>query len=155
VPLPDGAENVDGYEAHGGWIASAVDLVRFAAAFDEPARFKLLEEKTVHAMWARPEGLAGHTKTGKLRPTFYGCGWSVRPIGKKGKLNAWHDGLISGTSSLLLRRNDGFDWAVLFNTDADGEGKEPANRIDPLMHEAVDRVKTWPDKDLFVKYLKP
>lgn len=38
VPLPDGAENLEGFEAHGGWIASAVDLVRFASAFDDPQR---------------------------------------------------------------------------------------------------------------------
>ncbi|MBN9120654.1 MAG: beta-lactamase family protein, partial [Planctomycetes bacterium] len=33
VPLPDGAENVEAFEAHGGWVSSAVDLVRFASAF--------------------------------------------------------------------------------------------------------------------------
>jgi N-acyl-D-amino-acid deacylase len=155
VPLPDGADNVDGYEAHGGWIASAIDLVRFAAAFDDPARCRLLKEETVHAMWARPEGLAGHSKTGKPLTTYYGCGWSVHTIGKKGKLNAWHSGLIAGTSSLLVRRNDGLTWAVLFNTDADPDGKHRADRIDPLLHEAADRVKSWPDKDLFARYLKP
>src|SRR5262249_25025379 len=34
VPLPDGADNFEVYEAHGGWVASAVDLVRFAGGFD-------------------------------------------------------------------------------------------------------------------------
>ena len=29
------AGNLEGYEAHGGWVSSAVDLVRFAAAFDD------------------------------------------------------------------------------------------------------------------------
>ncbi|MEX0867401.1 MAG: serine hydrolase domain-containing protein, partial [Pirellulales bacterium] len=35
VPLPYGAENFAAFQAHGGWIASAVDLVRFASALDD------------------------------------------------------------------------------------------------------------------------
>ena len=34
VPITDGGENIEGFEAHGGWVSSAVDLVRFAAALD-------------------------------------------------------------------------------------------------------------------------
>ena len=66
----------------------------------------------------------------------------------------WHTGLIAGTSTLLVRRWDGFDWAVLFNIDAQPDGKQPAGEIDSLMHQAVDRVKKWPDSDLFSTYLK-
>lgn len=149
VPLPYGAENFEAFEAHGGWIASAVELVRFAAAFDDPIRCPILKPKSLETMWSRPEGLAGHTKKGKPRSTYYGCGWDVRPVGTTGKASTWHSGYISGSEALLVRRWDGLDWAVLFNTD--GGEKSLAVAIDPLVHEAADKVKKWPDTDLFEK----
>jgi CubicO group peptidase (beta-lactamase class C family) len=159
VPVQYGAENLEGYEAHGGWIASAVDLVRFATAFDDPRpaslskRPPLLKPETIATMWARPDGAPGFTEEGKPRPTYYACGWNVRPVGKEGKLNAWHTGSISGTSTLLVRRWDGLDWSVLFNTDRDSDGKAPSGVIDPLIHDAAGEVQTWPEVDLFGEYL--
>ena len=154
VPLPYGAENFEGFEAHGGWIASAPDLVRFASAFDQPARCPILSARAIETMWERPLGLAGYDANGKPLDSFYACGWSVRPVGKTGR-NTWHTGGIAGTSSLLVRRFDGLNWAVLFNTDAGPKGKAPADLIDPLLHDAADAVKSWPDVDLFGRYLGP
>jgi len=142
VPFPDGAGNVEGYEAHGGWVASAVDLVRFASAFDDPARSPLLSAASVRAMWDRPAGLAGHDADGKPKPAYYGLGWNARP-GDAGA-TAWHSGLISGTSTLLARRPDGFSWAVLFNTDRGTDGRVLSGVIDPLVHRAVAGVTAWP-----------
>ena len=152
VPLPDGAQNVEGYEAHGGWVASAVDLVRFACAFDYGKKSPLLSADSIKEMWARPEGAAGFDAEKKPRPAYYGCGWNVRPVGDGGETTAWHAGLISGTSTLLVRRHDGLNWAVLFNTDANSDGKQPSSLIDVPMHTAADAVKTWPAGDLFEKY---
>jgi N-acyl-D-amino-acid deacylase len=149
VPRPDGAENLEGYEAHGGWIASAIDLVRFAGAFDYGHKSPLLSEDSIKQMWARPEGAPGHESDGKPKAVYYGCGWNVRPVGDTGKANTWHAGLISGTSTLLVRRWDGFNWAILFNTNANPDGKTPANLIDGPMHGAVDAVEKWPERDLF------
>src|SRR6202044_1462244 len=42
VPAPYGSWNHEALDSHGGWIASAGDLVRFAAAFNEPAKCKIL-----------------------------------------------------------------------------------------------------------------
>lgn len=144
VPLPDGAQNIEGFEAHGGWVGSAVDLVRFASAFDDGKKSPLLSADSIKEMWARPEGA-------DKKETYYGCGWSVRPRVETGKVTAWHTGLISGTSTLLVRRFDGLNWAVLFNTDANADGKQPSSLIDGPMHTAADTVKTWPDGDLFEK----
>lgn len=130
VPLPDGQFNLEGFEAHGGWIASAPDLVRFANAFRDPAACKLLGEKSIATMWERPKV----TEKG----AYYGCGWSVRPVGKG--INVWHTGLIVGTASLLVRRHDGLVWAVLFNASHDPDGKFLAEVIDPLVHKAADEV---------------
>jgi CubicO group peptidase (beta-lactamase class C family) len=139
VPFPDGAANFEGYEAHGGWIASAVDLVKFALAFNEPAACPILSPASIRTMWQRPPGLPGFDATGKPREVYYGCGWNVRPVDTRGQ-NTWHTGLISGTSTLLARRFDGLNWAVLFNTDRNPKGKVLAGMIDPLVHEAADKI---------------
>lgn len=152
VPLPDGGENFEGFEAHGGWIASPVELVRFASAFDYGRKSPLLSAEAIKEMWARPPGTAGFDPGNKPKDAYYGCGWEVRPIGNMGKANTWHAGLIAGTSTLLVRRSDGLNWAVLFNTDSNHKNEQPADLIDGLMHEAADAVKKWPDIDLFEKF---
>lgn len=152
VLLPDGAENLESFEAHGGWICSAIDLVRFASAFDYGKKSPLLSAAAITQMWERPLGLAGFSPTNAPKPSYYGCGWEVRPIPRTGKANAWHGGLISGTSTLLVRRFDGLNWAVLFNTDANHKDEKPADLIDSPMHAAADAVRNWPSDDLFEQY---
>jgi CubicO group peptidase (beta-lactamase class C family) len=144
VPVQYGAANFEAYDSHGGWIASAPDLARFASAFDDPDNCPLLDAAHVRAMWERPEGDAGHEADGQPRATHYGCGWQVRPRGPGPGLNAWHTGLIAGTSALLVRRWDGLCWAVLFNTHEDRHGKALAGLIDPLVHQAAAAVNVWP-----------
>jgi N-acyl-D-amino-acid deacylase len=132
VPWPYGGFNLEAMDAHGGWLASAVDLVRFASSID-----KVLDTKMQDLMVARPDRL-------KPEAAYYGCGWMVRPVGKDGKRNLWHGGSLPGTSTLLVRRHDGLVWAALFNDRSRGEGK-----IDPALHRAADAVTEWPAGDLF------
>ena len=154
VPVQYGFDNLEGFEAHGGWIASAVELVRFASAFDKPERCRLLRPNTIAEMWSRPAGAAGHEANGRPKDAYYGYGWNVRPIGDAGKANQWHGGLIAGSESLLVRRWDGLDWAVIFNTAFTRDGKKPlAGLIDGQIHQAADQVKRWPSRNLFHKYL--
>lgn len=154
VPVQYGVDNIEGYEAHGGWIGSAVDLVRFASAFDDPAKSPLLSAKSIEEMWRCPEGEAGHESSGKPKATYYGCGWMVRPVAGTGKANTWHTGFIAGSEALLVRRSDGLNWAVLFNTAQNPAGMGLSRLIDGRVHEAADRVKRWPDVDLFEKFSK-
>ncbi|MBS0201664.1 MAG: beta-lactamase family protein [Planctomycetes bacterium] len=147
VPQVYGAENIEAYEAHGGWVGSAIDLVRFASAFDDPGKSKVLKPASITAMWSRPEGAAGHEADGKPKDSYYGCGWMVRSVGE-GVINTFHSGLIAGTSTLLVRRHDRLNWAVLFNTDANARGERPSKLIDPLVHQAADAVKKWPDNEV-------
>lgn len=147
VPLPDGGENFEAFEAHGGWIASAVDLVKFATAFDDPPNSPLLSAASIGEMWGKP-------KESHPADWRYGFGWFVRPVGNAGKVNAWHSGYIAGTEALLVRRWDGLNWAVLFNTNDTAAGKPLANAIDPKLHEAAATVKSWPETDQFPGLLK-
>jgi N-acyl-D-amino-acid deacylase len=142
VPLPYGAWCLEAMDSHGGWVATAADLVRFAEAFDHPDRCKVLNARSIETMFARPPGEAGFDK-GKPREVYYACGWSVRPYGKDSR-NTWHTGSLDGTSTILVRRTDGLTWAVLFNSRDGGKGGEPASEIDSLVHKAADAVKNWP-----------
>lgn len=149
VPLPYGAWCVEAMDAHGGWIASAVDLARFAAAFDDPKQSKLLKADSIRTMFLRPKAVAGFETDGTPKDAYYGCGWLVRPIGKTGKSNNWHTGSLAGTSTILVRRHDGMNWVVLFNGRQTKNGNNLAPQIDSLVHKAVDKVRDWPQRDLF------
>jgi CubicO group peptidase (beta-lactamase class C family) len=154
VPLPYGVECLETMDANGGWIASAVDLVRFAVALEDPKNSKILDEKAIQTMLAPPEGTVGHTADGKPKHQYYACGWNVRPDRRiAGKCTKWHDGMLAGTSTLLMCRDDRINWAVLFNSDADAHGKQFAGMIQAKLQQAVGEIKEWPSEDLFEKYL--
>ena len=97
----------------------------------------------------RPKGHFGNDEKGKPDKTYYGCGWSIRPVEGSNKPNRWHTGHLSGTSTILVLRHDGLCWAALFNTNATPDKKRPCKKIDPLIHKAADAVKAWPKHDLF------
>ena len=152
VPLPYGAWHLEAMDSHGGWVASAVDLLRFATAFDQPSRSVLLKLRSIETMFERPAGLAGFDEAGRPKAAYYGCGWLVRPVGSEGKFNCWHTGSLDGTSTLLVRRHDGVNWAVLFNTRTGKDVRHPARAIDSLVHRAANAVKVWPEFDLFESF---
>ena len=152
VPLPYGVECIESMDANGGWIASAVDLMRFAVALDDPRRCPILNEQSIETMLAPPPGSVGHGPKGRPKPVYYACGWDVRPAGKGDKFTKWHTGLLAGSSTLLVCRDDGIDWAVLFNRDAGKDGKDYAGLIDPLLHKPANQIKDWPEIDLFPRF---
>jgi N-acyl-D-amino-acid deacylase len=152
VPRPDGADNIEAYEAHGGWVASAIDLVRFASSFADAKKSPLLSASAIKEMWSRPEGAAGLDAKGQPKPSYYGLGWSVRPDGDSNTVTASHDGLIPGTSSLLARRADGIAVAVLFNTDANAKGTVLSGLIGRPLHDAIATIAKWPGTDLYEKF---
>lgn len=67
--------------------------------------------------------------------------------------NTWHTGLIVGARALLVRRWDGLNWAVLFNTHHNPSGKPLAGLVNTRIHAAVDKVKAWPETDQFGTFL--
>jgi N-acyl-D-amino-acid deacylase len=153
VPLPYGAWYLEAMDAHGGWLASAVDLVRFASAFDVPAACPILRPESIATMFARPAGAAGYEADGTPKAVYYGCGWQVRLLDRQSHINTWHIGSLAGTSTLLVRRYDGKNWAVLFNTRSGPDGHPLANKVDGLIHKAANRVQSWPTTDQFLQLL--
>lgn len=143
VPWPYGGFHLEAMDAHGGWIASVVDLARFITAVDGFAtRPDLLRPASIDLMTARPpvvwDGSAYH----------YGAGWLVRP--QQG--NWWHNGSLPGTSSLIVRTGTGLAWAVLFNARSMVPGSTFEQEVDPAIWQAVAEVTSWPSHDLFNQY---
>jgi len=152
VPLPYGVECIETMDANGGWVASAIMLVRFVDAFNDIGRSRLLGEQSIRAMMARPPG-ASALENGKPAPTYYGCGWSVRPADEaRGRYTRWHGGLLAGSSTFMLGRADGTNWAIVFNSEADASGKEFAGITDRLLHQVANQIRSWPEDDAYRKY---
>jgi len=94
-------------DSHGGWVASADDLVKFGAALSGTAgSAKLLQADTFKAM-LRPSKFELSTTKGAFRAG----GFSVCP----GRYRWSHAGALVGTSSILVDLGDGIIYACLFN----------------------------------------
>jgi CubicO group peptidase (beta-lactamase class C family) len=125
--------NVTRMDAHGGWIASPIDLVRFLVRVD---RFN-----------APADILTTASIDNMITPTSqssngYSKGWSVNS-----STNYWHNGALPGTIAEMVRTNDGFCWAIVVNTRPDGD--KFAGKMDKLMWDIRGAIKKWPAHDLF------
>jgi hypothetical protein len=88
------------------------------------------------------------TRNSQVWPTgtlWYGLGWSVRPSPQD---NWWHDGVLEGTSSLLVRSYHGFTWAAVFNARTATLPVE----MDQAMWTALAGVSAFPSHDLFSQF---
>ncbi len=91
-------------DAHGGWIANAIDIVKFIQHSDgRPNPADLLSADSIKIM-TEPSPLNRH----------YSMGWSVNQYN-----NWWHTGGLPGTASILVRTEHGYAWAVLANKGSD------------------------------------
>jgi len=144
VPAPYGTFSMRLMDAHGGWIASAVDMVRWASVFDKAGT--VLGSTALSQVFAKPS--IGVDPSG----WYYGLGWQVRPVtaGGTGR-NTWHTGSLPGTYSLVVRTYDGMSWAVLFNQRDDASGLSYSD-IDPLLWTAARKVTAWPAHNLYSTY---
>ncbi|PRX52688.1 CubicO group peptidase (beta-lactamase class C family) [Nonomuraea fuscirosea] len=114
-------------DAHGGWLGSPVDVVRFAVRADGfPTVPDLLRRDTVSTM----------TTPSAASPS-YGLGWNVNNAG-----NWWHNGRYTpGTEALVVRTANEFCWAAAAN----GANVD----LDAMMWDVYRSVSVWPAHDLF------
>src|SRR5262249_25842708 len=91
--------DMENRDASGGWVGTAVDLVRFASAFRVEAPRPVLKPETFRAMLAPPDGRVGHQSDGRPKASYYACGWVVTD-GPGGRV-FWHNGNLPGVSTLL------------------------------------------------------
>jgi len=144
VPWPYGGFYLEAMDSHGAWVASAIDLVRFAAAVDGSRKPGPLKPATVRLIESRPPPPLPADS-----PVYYGLGWNVRPVGHGA--NWWHNGSLPGTMSLLVRAHNGLTWAALFNLRPKADGQF-LGKLDGGIWKAVGRVPKWPEHALFSRY---
>lgn len=152
APRTYDAMHLELMDAHGGWIASTVDLLRFAVAFDSRRDSPVLDATHVALLLARPPGLAGYTEDGRPRDYYYACGLEVRPTATGSGSNLWHGGYLAGTSSMLTMLSNGVNLAVLFNSSDGKETRGLAGSAEGLLKRELAAIEHWPDHDLFTRY---
>jgi CubicO group peptidase (beta-lactamase class C family) len=151
VPDPYGAWPLELMAANGGWLASAVQLARFACAFDDAQASPLLAPRSLALMHERPAGDPGIV----VRGNHPGCGWFVWPPGAHAhRAQATSTGLLEGTAAYLMRRSDGINWAVLFNAHLDTDGKLLMLRFRDESSAWFDAIRAWPEHDQFPGLLR-
>jgi len=135
VPWEYGGWNLEAMDAHGGWIATARDLVRLLSAVDGFAtRPDLLSSSSIQSM-----------TTPSANNAYYAKGWQVNPFN-----NWWHTGALDGTASIWVRSSNGYLWALIVNKRIiDGTANAFWTDLDGLPWNCVNQTNTWPTHDLF------
>ena len=146
VPSADGGFHLEAMDAHGGWVASVVDLLRFVTHIDgQGSAESVLSSEARQAMVGRPA-----LDQWADSDYYYAMGWKVRPEPD----NWWHTGSLPGTSSLLVRAGRaGRAWVALFNgrpKDYDTAGFH--GELDRLLWAATRSVDQYPEYDLFEEF---
>jgi CubicO group peptidase (beta-lactamase class C family) len=137
--------NMNAIDSAGGWIASAIDLVKFALSVDGARPPAFLQPDTVRTMLACPPP-----------PLLENCGSGWTALGwdvdnSTGFLTWSHSGgLDPGTTTLLVRAGvygaSGVSWAVLFNTNF---GYTASSDSNPLQQRFFSDVDNWLWKDFY------
>jgi N-acyl-D-amino-acid deacylase len=147
VPDAYGSYYIEAMDAHGGWLATAEDQLRFATAVDGQRGRALLRPATVDAMLHTPLPQETGASGAGNAPAASGLCWIVGPDGDG--LSWSHAGaLIGSCASWLIRQADGTTISVLFNSQpTDGLGF--FGDLLPALTQTGDGIQTWPDIDLF------
>ncbi len=138
-----GAWHLEAMDSHGGWIASAEELAKFAIALDDPTKSPLLSAASIAQMYQRPKGSAGYHDDGSPKKSFYSLGWSNLEL-NDGRINHWHTGSLPGTATLLLRRHDGCNLIALMNSRVSPEVEHLGRTIESELNKLADSITEWP-----------
>ncbi len=149
VPFAYGGFAMEAIDSAGAWIASPVDLLRFAGML-EGSRGGVLKPETRAIIFERPPYAFFVTQT------YWYFGLVVGP--SDGGFLFTHNGRTSADYSILLRRADGVAWAVSINgatalTAFSGEAISAlAAELNSGLDAAANAVTAWPEGDLFERY---
>lgn len=127
-----GGNDIKTLGAAGGWVASSTDLLKLLLALDgNPEPRDILTSESIQLM-TTPSPI-GH-----------------QPIGWRAiTSNSWYrTGTFAGTSTILVRQDDGISYVVLLNSNT-WKGPGLATDIRIMMNRAIDRTNDWFTDDLF------
>ncbi len=133
VPKSYGGNDIHTLGAAGGWIASPAEILKLVTAIDGKSGVPdILSPESLEIMTnTRLSG--GHT-----------LGWT----GTDGRGNWWRTGTFAGTSAIVMRQNNGLNWAVFFNSST-YRGSGLSRDINREVLTALNKIENWPDHDLF------
>jgi hypothetical protein len=118
--------DVSRMDAHGGWISTAADLVRFLVKVDGFTEVPdILTPRSLNLM----------TKPSDAN-RYYAKGWSVNPYN-----NWWHTGGMPGTAAIMARISQNFCWAALTNTRAADDAM--FGELDALIWNMASVPRQW------------
>lgn len=153
VPWQYGGWSLEAMDAHGGWLASPVDLMRFVTALDGletgsgvHTRSDILRPETLRLMTARPHpplSAAGSA-------VWYGLGWDVRAR-QGGGLILSHTGALPGTTAIMVRSDVGVAWVAVFNSRPK-DFSAFLEEVEETMWQALRKVTAWPSHNLFQRF---
>jgi CubicO group peptidase (beta-lactamase class C family) len=142
---PYGSFNIENMDSHGGWLASAPDLARFATSFDNLNDNPILSAASIETMFSLPATITRENY--KPGERYYACGWGVRDYGKDGR-STWHNGSLPGCYTIMARWSNGVNCVALFNKRSPG-----IEKIDPILSKTAKSISNWPEHDLFAEML--
>lgn len=147
VPFAYGGFHVPASDAAGGWIGSAVDLVRFALAIDGKRGPALLKPETVRAMLFTPVASSGSDASSPSGTKQIGLCWTVVP--RQGGVDFWHTGgLVGSNASWLAGTSKGVTLAFTFNS-LPLDYTAFFSDVLPGFLDRIAAVKAWPNIDLW------
>lgn len=134
APWPYGGFYLPPMDGHGGWVGSAIDLVKFGLALDGRHGDDVIAPASRALLAGDLVPLAGGQ---------YGYGWFVDGDG------TWHHtGRLPGSASRLVVHASGVVYAVLLNASHPDEAAFLGDLVGTL-NTGVASVTSWPDVDLF------
>ncbi len=148
VPAAYGAFHLEAMDAHGAWVAHAIDYVRLLAALDGSRPPALLSPASLALLTARPA-----PPVSVETPAYYGLGINVRPMkGETGTgANWWHSGSLTGTITYQVRLADGWSWAAFFNSRPK-DSRPFTSEIDRSINAALRALPAPAEGDLFAQF---
>ncbi len=127
-------------DAHGGWIATPTDLLRFLRLVDGAGGGDLLTAASVTTMTTVPAGVTDSAGN----PTTYGRGWVISAA------DDWdHNGSLRGTLALLRRRPNGVGHAAAINTRQFANQDAMFRGFYQLLDDVQAKLGALPGFDLF------
>jgi CubicO group peptidase (beta-lactamase class C family) len=116
--------NVRRMDAHGGWLASPADLVKFLIHCDGSGNpDDRISKASFKSMMTATQANPG-----------YASGWSVNAAP-----NFWHGGSLPGTATIAVQTASGMCWAGFANS----RSKDVGSALDRLMWEMARAVPEW------------
>jgi len=126
--------NVTRFDAHGGWVASPIDMARFIVHVDGLATKPDIISAASRAAMTTDSGI----KDANKNDPNYGFGWG---------LPQWHNGAMDGTIAFLQVLPNGYTYSVVANTRPANDGF--AFNMSGVVQNVIKNVSKWPGYDLF------